>query len=325
LKAFAKSFACSNVCINIEEHSSFSSYNEANNNEHETGVQVDHDSTGRWPLQNVNSNPTSSTMVTATALALPSDSSLGRKVSNASTTSSGAYSELSRSCGEESMDASLYSHFVIKCNLNSPSTTTFSKVPQAATVTFSPRVKVTSHQPAILVQQQTPTATIRTSRFDQTSVSRSPPLSVKQNDTLPLKEYARMKTSPNLTVKSYEFSSASAPEFSLEGDGDNENEDEEDNDDAIDEDQMNNSMDEYNNKIPASARQSSQSNPSPQVRKKSFDGTNKRSLPRSKSEVNAIPPLLANQQIQNQPRTTISDKKTALCVTALAQTIHFIR
>ncbi|CAF0893817.1 unnamed protein product [Didymodactylos carnosus] len=269
------------------------------------GVQVDHDSTGRWPLQSVNSNPISTTMVTATALALPSDSSLGRKVSNASTTSSGAYSELSRSCGEDSTDSALYSHFIIKCNLNSSQTTTIPKVPQANT-SFSPRVKITSHQSPLL-QQPPSTIDIRTSRFDQTSTSTL--FTHKQKDTLSVKEYNRLKASPNLTVTSYDFSSsASAPEFSLEADDDkssNENEEEEVEEDNFEQDRniTDNTTVDYNTKIPASARQSSQSNPSPQVRKKLFDDASKRQIPRSKSEVNTIPPLLTNQQ--KLPRTMI--------------------
>lgn len=176
-----------------------------------------------------------------------------RKDSNAST--SGAFSEPSRSYGqEENSSDSLFSH-------TSPSSHYVVKCnvnppnsgPIIPSTTFTPRVKVTVQQPSV---------TTRTSRFD-TPVENS---SSKGH----LKTPATSSALPIMTTST----ASSAPEFSLSGPSSVDDSDE---------------LALYDQYLSAYGRQS---NPSPELRKKTFDdwtGLEQRSLPRSKSEINTLP------------------------------------
>jgi hypothetical protein len=205
----------------------------------------------------------SSTLIPPSVDAKPSSSSssslsssqtLGpRKDSNAS--SSGAFSEPSRSFGqEENSSDSLFSqpsplssssHYVIKCNVN-PKTSE-----PTSSATLTPRVKVTVQQPSI---------TTRPSRFDSSSENLSSShLKTPASNILPI-----MTTS----------TTSSAPEFSLSGASSVEDSDE---------------LALYDQHLLSYGRQS---NPSPELRKNTFDDWIKleqRYLPRSKSEINTLP------------------------------------
>lgn len=200
----------------------------------------------------------SSTHIPSNTDAKPSSPSsqtlVPRKDSNAS--SSGAFSEPSRSYGqEENSSDSLFSHtspssssahYVVKCNVNAPN------VVPIPSKTFTPRVKVTVQQP---------TVTTRTSRFDAPT------------ETRPSAEH--LKTPPSNTLPVMTTSTASsAPEFSLSGPSSVDDSDE---------------LALYDQYLSAHGRQS---NPSPELRKKTFDdwtSLEQRSLPRSKSEINTLP------------------------------------
>ena len=175
-----------------------------------------------------------------------------RKDSNAST--SGAFSEPSRSYGqEENSSDSLFSH-------TSPSSHYVVKcnvnppnlVPTPPT-TFTPRVKVTVQQPSV---------TTRTSRFD-TPIEKS-------SLTGHLKTPVTSSVLPIMTTST----ASSAPEFSLSGPSSVDDSDE---------------LALYDQYLSAHGRQS---NPSPELRKKTFDdwtSLEQRPLPRSKSEINTLP------------------------------------
>jgi hypothetical protein len=179
-----------------------------------------------------------------------------RKDSNAS--SSGAFSEPSRSFGhEETSSDSLFSrtspssssssHYVVKCNVN-PSNSA-----PTPSVTLTPRVKVTVQQPSI---------TTRSSRFDSSSENLS--------STVVHLKTPISTISPIMTTST----ASSAPEFSLSGPSSVEDSDE---------------IALYDQCLSPHARQS---NPSPEIRKKTFDDWIKleqRGLPRSKSEINTLP------------------------------------
>lgn len=196
----------------------------------------------------------SSAQISSTNDAKPSSPQtlVPRKDSNAST--SGAFSEPSRSYGqEENSSDSLFSHtspsshYVVKCNVNPPNL-----VPIPST-TFTPRVKVTVQQPSV---------TTRTSRFDK-PVENSP-------STGHLKTPATSSALPIMTTST----ASSAPEFSLSGPSSVDDSDE---------------LALYDQYLSAHGRQS---NPSPELRKKTFDdwtSLEQRSLPRSKSEINTVP------------------------------------
>jgi hypothetical protein len=216
----------------------------------------------------------SSTLIPPTVDAKSSSSQtlVPRKNSNAS--SSGAFSEPSRSFGqEENSSDSLFSHtspsshFVIKCNV-SPTTTT-----STPPVTLTPRVKVTVQQPSI---------TNRSSRFDSSSENLSSSLlhlKTPTSNTLPI-----MTTS----------TTSSAPEFSLSGPSSIEDSDE---------------LASYDQYLSSHGRQS---NPSPELRKKTLDDWTKleqRSLPRSKSEINTLPTIQSQQQITPGQLKKVCKKK----------------
>ena len=174
---------------------------------------------------------------------------LPRKDSNAS--SSGAFSEQSRSFGqEENSSDSLFSpsssssHFVIKCNVNSPSTTT---VP----VSLTPRVKVTVQQPSI---------TTRSSRFDSSSENLSSThLKTPISNALPI-----MTTS----------TTSSAPEFSISGASSVEDSDE---------------LALYDQYISSHGRQSNPSPELRKNSLDDWLKIEQRHLPRSKSEISTLP------------------------------------
>ncbi|CAF1373851.1 unnamed protein product [Rotaria sp. Silwood1] len=195
---------------------------------------------------------------------------ISRKDSNVST--SGAFSEPSRSFGqEENSSDSLFSH-------TSPSSHYVIKCnvnPQSTKSTspmpLTPRVKVTVQQPSITtVPSRSDTS------FDNVLSSLSH-LKTPTSNVLPI-----MTTS----------TASSAPEFSLSNASSVE-----DSDELI-------SYDQY---LSPHGRQS---NPSPELRKKTFDDWTKleqRYLPRSKSEINTLPTEQAHQQIttsQIKPEAT---------------------
>jgi hypothetical protein len=221
----------------------------------------------------------SSTLIPPNVDAKPSSSSLSqtlvpRKDSNAS--SSGAFSEPSRSFGqEENSSDSLFSqpspspsssHYVIKCNINPPSSTSTSSA------TLTPRVKVTVQQPSI---------TKRPSRFDSSIENLSSShLKTPSPNTLPI-----MTTS----------TTSSAPEFSLSGASSIEDSDE---------------LALYDQHLTSYGRQS---NPSPELRKKNLDdwiNLEQRYLPRSKSEINTLPNDQSQQQIIPSQLKKVCIKKT---------------
>lgn len=199
----------------------------------------------------------SSTLIAPT-VDMKSSSLLPRKNSNAS--SSGAHSDGSRSFGqEETSSDSLFSaipsssHYVIKCNVNPPAAkTTTTTTPPVPNIT--PRVKVTVQQPSI---------TARSSRFDSSTDSISP---FASSSALHLRTpVPTMGTS----------TTSSAPEYSHSGAS------------SVDDSDEVAPYEQY--KTSAHSRQS---NPSPELRKNSFDDWIKleqRYLPRSKSEINTLP------------------------------------
>jgi hypothetical protein len=216
----------------------------------------------------------SSTLIPpSTVDAKPSSSTLlPRKDSN--TSSTGAFSEASRSFGqEETSSDSLFSHtypsshYVIKCNVNPIITT------PTPPITLTPRVKVTVQQPSI---------TTRSSRFDSSSESVSPSSS----------SYLKTPTSNTLPIMMTSTTS-SAPEFSLSGASSVEDSDEL------------SSYEQY--LLSAHGRQS---NPSPELRKKSFEDWTKleqRYLPRSKSEINTAPTEQSQHQITTSQIKGVSE------------------
>jgi hypothetical protein len=230
---------------------------------------------------------TSSTLTPPTVDAKPSSSSssslsssqtlVPRKDSNAS--SSGAFSEPSRSFGqEENSSDSLFSqpspqssssssHYVIKCDVNPKASA------PTSSATLTPRVKVTVQQPSI---------TNRSSRFDSSSENLSS---------------SHLKTpTPNILPIMTTSTTSSAPEFSLSGASSVEDSDES----AL-----------YDQYLLSHCRQS---NPSPEIRKKTFDdwiNLEQRYLPRSKSEINTLPIDHQSQQqlAPNQLKKVCKKKK----------------
>ncbi|CAF1319596.1 unnamed protein product [Rotaria magnacalcarata] len=246
-----------------------------------------------------------STMVTSSTLIPPStetkiSSILPRKTSNAS--SSGAFSEASRSFGHEENSAdsfygltssSLSSHYVIKCTLNATTTTTTNTntssmlTPSsisAAPATFAPRVKVTIQQPSI---------TTPPSRMDSSTESVSSSLSSSFFLKTPKANNIPMFSSSLMTTST----ASSAPEFSISGAS------------SIDDSEELALYEQY-----LSISYGRQSNPSPEMRKIAVDDLTKlqqRTLPRSKSEVNTIPmeqPHDHHRQQQQQTTTSIQIK-----------------
>jgi hypothetical protein len=208
---------------------------------------------------------------------------LPRKDSNAS--SSGAYSEVSRSFGhDENSTDSLHnlttttssSHYVIKCNLNTKTTTTSNtntssmSIPTSlAPVTLTPRVKLTVQQPSI---------TTRPSHFD------SSPESIPSSSSSSL--FLKTPTSNNLPIFSPSImttsTASSAPEFSVSGTS------------SIDDSEESALYEQY-----LAISHGRQSNPSPEMRKKTFENwldIQERTIPRSKSEVNTAPTEQSRQQ-----------------------------
>ncbi|CAF1285974.1 unnamed protein product [Rotaria sordida] len=280
----------------------------------DSGVQIDHDSAGKTyrstntiasslssssisksidttTAPNSRSTPTSNTMVTSSSTLIPSniDTKLSstpspspssstatlipRKDSNAS--SSGAFSEPSRSFGQdETSSDSLFSH-------TSPSPTSSHYVvkcnvnqkPSLSTspIPLTPRVKVTVQQPSI---------TTMPSRLDSSYDNVVSSLSHLKTPT--------SKALPIMTTST----ASSAPEFSISGASSVEDSDE---------------LLSYDQYLSPHGRQS---NPSPELRKKTFDDWTKieqRYLPRSKSEINTLPTEQTQQQLitsQIKPEAT---------------------
>ncbi|UJR36632.1 hypothetical protein I4U23_029351 [Adineta vaga] len=228
-----------------------------------------------------------SAMVTSSTLIPPSidgklpsssiSSLLPRKDSNAS--SSGAFSEISRSFGhEENSTDSLYglssattkpttplSHYVIKCNLNTKSPTSNSNTSSTSSpVTLTPRVKVTVQQPSI---------TTRSSQMDLSSESVPSSSSSSSFLKTPLLTTLPMFSSSSSTMT--RSTASSAPEFSISGTS------------SIDDSEEMALYEHY-----LSLSHGRQSNPSPEMRKNSFDNRldlQQRALPRSKSEMSTAP------------------------------------
>jgi hypothetical protein len=207
----------------------------------------------------------SSTLI-APAVDMKSSSLLPRKNSNAS--SSGAHSDGSRSFGqEETSSDSLFSpvpsssHYVIKCNVNPSATTTKPANATPSVTNITPRVKVTVQQPSI---------TGRSSRFDSSTDSISP---FTSSSALHLRTPVQtMGTSTTSSAPEYSHSGASSVD---------------DSDDVA-------SYGQYKTSV-----HSRQSNPSPELRKNSFDDWIKleqRYLPRSKSEINTLPTEASHSQ-----------------------------
>ncbi|CAF1044041.1 unnamed protein product [Adineta steineri] len=302
----------------------------------DSGVQTDHDSTSKSVRSSITSssnlatssspstskiigtttapNPHSvtssggsSAMVTLSTLIpssvdgkLSSSSStlIPRKDSNAS--SSGAYSEVSRSFGhEENSTDSSYglssttatttttttpsSHYVIKCNLNTKTTTSNLNTPSTSIltnlspVTLTPRVKVTVQQPSI---------TTRSSQFD------SPPESTLSSSSSSFLRTPILSSLPMFSSSSIMTTStaSSAPEFSISGTS------------SIDDSEELALYEQY-----LSTSHARQSNPSPEMRKKTFENwieIQQRTIPRSKSEVNT-----PTEQSQQQQQITSSQIK----------------
>ena len=236
-------------------------------------MQIDHDTSGKT-LRQTAPNPSPSNMVTsATSIATSNDSSslLPRKDST--------ISDRSRSFGhDETSSDSLFtstnssSHYLIKCNVN-PST----PVRTTATTTTTPAAATTSATtnsvtPRVKVTVQQPSITARSSRFDMpTTISGS-----------------HLKT----PVQSMSASTtSSAPEFSLSGAS------------SVDDSDDLTSFDQYK-----SSAHSRQSNPSPELRKNSFDDWIKleqRYLPRSKSEINTLPSEESSTNLSSHERKTV--------------------
>lgn len=239
-------------------------------------------------------------MVTSSAL-IPSSADtkstslstlLPRKSSNIS--SSGAFSDVSHSFGHEENSAdSLYdvnsssgtsaSHYVIKCTLNtSTSTTNTSASPMsnslsmsAPPVTLTPRVKVTVQQPSIT----SPPACMNSSSESIPSSSSSFLLKTPTSNMLPF-------FSPSIMTMS---TASSAPEFSISGAS------------SIDDSEELALYEQY-----LSISYGRQSNPSPEMRKKSVEDSLKlqqRLLPRSKSETNNSPAEQSSQHHHQQQNT----------------------
>ncbi|CAF2384351.1 unnamed protein product [Rotaria sp. Silwood2] len=245
-------------------------------------------------------------MVTSSTLIPPSvdtktSSLLPRKTSNAS--SSGTFSEVSRSFGHEENSAdSLYgltsssssSHYVIKCTLNTTTTTATPTITNTNTsltsttlptspppVILTPRVKVTVQQPSI--------TTSSSSRIDSSaeSILSSSFLKTPTSNIIPSFSSSHMTTS----------TASSAPEFSISGAS------------SIDDSEELALYEQY-----LSISYGRQSNPSPEIRKKTVDDVAKiqqRILPRSKSEVNTIPieQSQSQQQHHHQQQITTSQIK----------------
>ena len=242
----------------------------------------------------VTTSSSSSTMVTSSTLIPPSvdtksSTLLPRKDSNAS--SSGAFSEVSRSFGqEENSTDSLYglttssssSHYVIKCNFNSMTANTSTSSTSTPTspptppppVTLTSRVKVTVQQPSI---------TNRSTRIDSLfeSIPSSAFLKTPTSYTVPMFSSSLMTTSI----------ASSAPEFSISGTS------------SLDDSEEAALYEQY-----LSISHGRQSNPSPEMRKKTFEDfaqMQQRTMPRSRSEVSPSP----IEQFQQQQEITTSHIK----------------
>ncbi|CAM4778466.1 unnamed protein product [Rotaria magnacalcarata] len=276
----------------------------------DSGVQIDPDSTGKAylssittstnlvsplssiskPINTITTAPksrsgtasiamvTSSTVIPPSMEAKLSPSSpssstttlVSRMNSNAST--SGTFSETSRSFGqEENSSDSLFghptpltssSHYVIKCNVNPKTSLSTSPMP------LTPRVKVTVQQPSITALQP---------RYDSSSDNVSSSL-------------VHLKTPKSNKLP---IMTTSAPEFSLSGTSTVDDSDE---------------VASYNQYLSPHGRQS---NPSPELRKKTFNDwakSKQRSLTRSKSEINTIPTEQSQQQLTTSQIKPVSKR-----------------
>lgn len=235
-------------------------------------MQIDHDTSGKTIRQTA-PNPSPSNMVTsATSIATSNDSSslLPRKDST--------ISDRSRSFGhDETSSDSLFtstnssSHYLIKCNVN-PSTPVRTTATTTTTPAAATSATTNSVTPRVKVTVQQPSITARSSRFDMpTTISGS-----------------HLKT----PVQSMSTSTtSSAPEFSLSGAS------------SVDDSDDLTSFDQYK-----SSAHSRQSNPSPELRKNSFDDWIKleqRYLPRSKSEINTLPSEESSTNLSSHERKTV--------------------
>lgn len=207
--------------------------------------------------------PTIDTKLSSLSSSSTTSTLISRQDSNAST--SGAFSEQSRSFGQEenSSDSLLThtspgSHYVIKCNVNPKPSMSTNPTP------LTPRVKVTVQQPS---------TTSLPLRSDSSLENVSSALA-----------YLKTPSSSIVTAMTASTTS-SAPEFSLSGTSSIEDSDE---------------LASYEQYLSPHGRQS---NPSPELRKKTLDDWTKveqRYLPRSKSELNALPADEIQQQSPSQ-------------------------
>ncbi len=253
---------------------------------------------------------TSATLIPPSVDVKPSSSSsstlLPRKDSNAS--SSGAFSEVSRSFGhEENSTDSLFgltsssssSHYVIKCNLNTTTTTTNTSTSSTSTstptsplppptppspVTLTPRVKVTVQQPSIT----------RTSRFDSSPDAIPSSTSTSTFLKTPTSNNVALFSSSSPSSKMTTSIASSAPEFSISGTS------------SIDDSEELALYQQY-----LSISHGRQSNPSPEMRKKTFEDYTKmqpKVFPRSKSEVHTPPTEQSQQHYQQQQQQTTTSQ-----------------
>jgi hypothetical protein len=215
---------------------------------------------------------TSSTLIPPTVeLKSSSSTLLPRKDSNAS--SSGTFSEVSPSYGQEENPADSYyalsslslpsTHYIIKCNVNtSMASTSLSSVTSMPPTPLPPSTLVT---PRVRVTVEQSTINTCSSRADDTSE--------------PITSSSLLKT-PNLPIHCASSIhtaavASSAPEFSISGTS------------SIDDSDELAMYERY-----LSISHGRQSNPSPEIRKKLSDDyyqMQQRSIPRSKSEVHTIP------------------------------------
>ena len=209
--------------------------------------------------------------------------------------SSGAFSETSKSYNRQgdsshSLSSASSSHYVVRCNVNSNSS-----VPTTAT-TSVPRVKVTVQQPSITTSLPRFDSLYESVSSSKSSIAPSPPPS----------SYLKTPSSnilPGMTTST----TSSTAEFSISGGSSVE-----DSDELI-------SYDQY---LSPHGRQS---NPSPELRKKTFDDWTKseqRSLLRSKSEINTIPITDTQQQTIGSQIKAVSKNKIHLH--HQSRNIHFL-
>lgn len=161
-----------------------------------------------------------------------------------------------------SLPTSSSSNYIVKCNVNPKPMTT-----STSSTTLTPRVKVTVQQPSI---------TTLPSRTDSSSEN----ISSSSSSTTTHTTYLKTPTSNTLSIMTTS-SASSGPEYSYSAAS------------SVDDSDELASYDQY---LSPHGRQS---NPSPELRKKTLDDwtkTDQRHLPRSKSEINTAPMEQSQQQ-----------------------------